>query len=893
MSATTLQHFLFLRLPVDALSELTGESPDHVIQKTETSEQLFACRAYVGANVADLRRGFEKLESTGSLARNSVQTLLSVRANAALDRARLSPAEFDEYLDILPIAEEHVKIVSLHTPERLSSQESEVVKRLLREGHPLQTAKDLQSARTTAHTVVLLLAPQLFGVSVDARRAAALFSSFAPVATTQASKLNTAQRNTALLSALSSYGAQVLTSLAMMAPASKKLEASIPGIQWPSQKSVELEDAAKRVLSRPFRIAFYGRFSAGKSSLINALLSSYLLPTSDQPTTATIHSISFGEGADELTTVRFKSAEEVAQDIDDILRICGFPGEGEQIGDLTDATGRLEDVFLGLSSLPSLTDEQRRLIRDTRNAIDRDLPRWRSYLGTTSEWNEQQLGEVICGSGPTFLILDVTTRRNISILAAGLQLIDLPGVDSMTPSHARIADHVIREADAVVYTMNAQQAFSTFDHERLRRLYEQREAATVILCASRIDQAENPDEVVRSVIAQHEKAFPGLKPTVVPISGLLGMCSRLGINDSLKDLANQNIYSEYRKYLKSAPGLSHLDWLELSNILALEASIGVLAERRRGVAVATSVLSAIDEYQREVINECDLLFASWDFALKQSQTQLDRAQAGRARLLELAEVSKTRLTEMASVAANRAKDQLNSFATIHAMQMAEDYLAEYREIRKLIGANGALAFLDDDIFLGFRKIFEQGIGAQQKEVLDHLGNELQSVRDEAAKLARTIEANSFAALTGISGEIGLGRRETPPTRLTLVEEEVLQAARTVTDALFLALDPTGSFGARLLRQKADVMVSEFTKQSLGIVSANVDRLSKQMGRLAVTIIQKRVMEADARLCGFLEQAKVLGERHSAWSDGLREYVDTISTIVAEVKNISWTSSATT
>ncbi|WP_197467732.1 dynamin family protein, partial [Ferroacidibacillus organovorans] len=86
--------------------------------------------------------------------------------------------------------------------------------------------------------------------------------------------------------------------------------------------SAELSQRAERLLNQESTIAVFGAFSAGKSSLINALVGRNLLPVSPNPTTASINRILPPTDVYPHETVRvfMKSAAQIQDEVAQALQ---------------------------------------------------------------------------------------------------------------------------------------------------------------------------------------------------------------------------------------------------------------------------------------------------------------------------------------------------------------------------------------------------------------------------------------------------------------------------------------------------------------------------------------------------------------------------------------------
>lgn len=89
--------------------------------------------------------------------------------------------------------------------------------------------------------------------------------------------------------------------------------------QYPAGRACggRIREAADRIASRVYRVAVIGEFKKGKSSLINALLGSEILPTDILPMTAAINRVTYGER--KRIVVRYKDGGSEERTLEELL----------------------------------------------------------------------------------------------------------------------------------------------------------------------------------------------------------------------------------------------------------------------------------------------------------------------------------------------------------------------------------------------------------------------------------------------------------------------------------------------------------------------------------------------------------------------------------------------
>jgi hypothetical protein len=541
------------------------------------------------------------------------------------------------------------------------------------------------------------------------------------------------------------------------------LEEQVGGVSWARPASERLTGRFEELVQKPVCVALLGRFSSGKSSLINALLGTPLLPASDLPTTSTVHRIRYGSRS--LNVARFKTREALAHDVFGL--IAGTTADGVLPHELAPVQGRdrldqAADALARASDTPHvyrIHQHAEEILGRTYTALVAAITRFGDQLGQTVTFDDREMEDVVWGENATVAVAEVQTFRELPLLRSGLEIVDLPGIDSMSLRHTQVALEVIKEADVVLYLYSAQQPFSERDHHALATLYSERVAAgrrsTVIHCVNKIDTAANP-EVVTSEIARRLKEHFNIQCDVIPVSGLLGMCSRAYARSVEPDLPS-NDYFFFRE--KSEDGLfSPHDLLELSNVLVLEDSIDQIVEQERGPLLHEQVLAALQDLNSVVSLEAQAQLRVWST----EETQRRRTIA---RLLEIAQQYRAQkdrmrqaLVTQTSTAGGRAVASMVRGIALEKTAFIEDYREYFGNLAGFMGTRNALSFLDNEVLSGVRGVFERQLDVQAARAVQQLNMELDETLRAVEQFASELEDETFNAISVRNG-VPCGRRD--------------------------------------------------------------------------------------------------------------------------------------
>ena len=207
-------------------------------------------------------------------------------------------------------------------------------------------------------------------------------------------------------------------------------------------------------------VAVFGAFSAGKSSLINALLGEPLLEVSPHPTTAAVTrvlGVRDGESAGAL--VRTKQVKAMAEDVFQALARLRRP------------TGPLADVLALAGTLRPVDFPS--YLRPQVSFLQSAAAGWLTMstrLGQTWSVTGEELAQMTVNENLACYVDQVDIRTSNAWLADGLNLVDTPGVDSIHRRHTELAFEHVHRADAVIFVLYFTHAFSRADKDFLNQL---------------------------------------------------------------------------------------------------------------------------------------------------------------------------------------------------------------------------------------------------------------------------------------------------------------------------------------------------------------------------------------------------------------------------------------
>ncbi|CAB3394951.1 dynamin family protein [Kyrpidia spormannii] len=262
-----------------------------------------------------------------------------------------------------------------------------------------------------------------------------------------------------------------------------------------------LLERAARLEEREFTVALFGAFSAGKSSLANALLGSAVLPSSPNPTTAAVQRVRAPEGGHPHGTA--------------VLHIR--------------ARSEMEKV---LEELESRGEEE------ACTAIRQHWKEIEPYFGQALRAHWSRVRQVTAEERWAAYFSHLDIFWDCPFTAGGWVLVDTPGVDSVHGRHTDTAFESIRHSDAVVFVTYYNHAFSRADEAFLTQLGKMQETfdfEKVFFVVNAGDLAANEQEL-QGVVQHVRRNLTNLgivRPRIYPLSSRGALLARKAQTSSL------------------------------------------------------------------------------------------------------------------------------------------------------------------------------------------------------------------------------------------------------------------------------------------------------------------------------------------------------------------------
>src|SRR5699024_4085832 len=226
---------------------------------------------------------------------------------------------------------------------------------------------------------------------------------------------------------------------------------SLPGFQSIVD---DLKDKQHRLDNRTLTIALFGAFSAGKSSLANALLGEGLLPSSPQPTTAVINRIlpvtdTHPHGS---VLVQYKDESTLMDDIQDVVE--DYSPQGDTLDGLIQWVEKN-----GIQNDAELSDVYRSYLQ----ALLTGYQSAQSFLGEQISLSLAELDDYLTVESVSCFLEVVDVHYQCALTDEGVTLVDTPGADSVNRRHTNVAFDYIKHADAIFYVTYYNHALSRAD----------------------------------------------------------------------------------------------------------------------------------------------------------------------------------------------------------------------------------------------------------------------------------------------------------------------------------------------------------------------------------------------------------------------------------------------
>jgi replication fork clamp-binding protein CrfC len=310
-------------------------------------------------------------------------------------------------------------------------------------------------------------------------------------------------------------------------------------------RAESLEQRATRLEDNLFTVALFGAFSAGKSSLANALLGASVLPVSPNPTTATINKIlpptdQYPHGT---TKVKLKSIPDLTTDVLSSLAVLGLSAV-----DLKQALleiPSLDSLDVALEAKPHLS---------FLKAVARGQAALLEYLGEELTVGFSAFSEFVVQEDKACFVESIELYFSCPLTELGVVLVDTPGSNSTNARHTNVAFDYIRNADAVLFVTYYNNPFCKADAQFLSQLGKVKDAFEMdklffLVNAADLAQTSEELKLVVNHIEQNLRSCDIIRPRIFPVSSQLALLAKQASSGDLQPQAEQL----YRKRLKLSP----------------------------------------------------------------------------------------------------------------------------------------------------------------------------------------------------------------------------------------------------------------------------------------------------------------------------------------------------
>lgn len=320
--------------------------------------------------------------------------------------------------------------------------------------------------------------------------------------------------------------------------------------------AASMREKAARLQSSQFTVALFGAFSAGKSSLANALIGEAVLPVSPNPTTAAINRLMppSNEYAHAEARVVMKSKEAIIEDLRYSLTLLGENASKEQLPDaasIMKAIDRLTPSSIGAGGRPHYS-----FLRAARSGWERHEP----LLGQELKAGREEYARYVAEESRSCFVSEIDFHYDCPLTAEGIVLVDTPGADSVNARHTGVAFNYIKNADAVLFVTYYNHAFSQADRQfldQLGRVKDQFELDKMFFIVNAADLAKDEAELqgvlshVESNLLQHSIRTPRL----FPVSSIEALDGKMDGNDEqLKSSRLLAFEEQFRSFIQNDLG---------------------------------------------------------------------------------------------------------------------------------------------------------------------------------------------------------------------------------------------------------------------------------------------------------------------------------------------------
>ncbi|MBM6619309.1 dynamin family protein [Bacillus suaedaesalsae] len=304
----------------------------------------------------------------------------------------------------------------------------------------------------------------------------------------------------------------------------------------------ELSEKATRLKNQSFTVALFGAFSAGKSSFANALIGEKLLPVSPNPTTATINKIKPVTNEYRHGTVRVQVKEEKQMEKDLAFSLKFFDKDFTTI---SDSLLQIQEIL----KLEQIEPRQKPHY-SFLNAVLYGFDEVKDNFGQLLYVGLKEFEDYVAKEEKSCFVEWIEVYYDCDFTRQGITLVDTPGADSINARHTGVAFEYIKNADAILFVTYYNHAFSKADREfliQLGRVKDAFELDKMFFMINAADLASSLDEleIVQNYVSSQLLAYGIRNPRLYPISSLLALQEKQGLNIEQQSVMNSSGISKF------------------------------------------------------------------------------------------------------------------------------------------------------------------------------------------------------------------------------------------------------------------------------------------------------------------------------------------------------------
>lgn len=271
------------------------------------------------------------------------------------------------------------------------------------------------------------------------------------------------------------------------------------------QEVNNLEKQVARLDENITKIAVFGTFSAGKSTLINAILKQPILVSSPNPTTASITEISYGHTQE----VSFKSYDQLLEEINHITEITNNKYDSIE-------------AFIADSKIHEHETLSSNHIAFFK-AIKKNFDHYKPHLmdAETLEFSIDEIEKLTAEDEHAAFVHKINLRLDEPWLKDKI-LIDSPGLNSNNQRHTRETEQIIASSDLIIYVSYYNHAFTDKDAEFLSYMRDmnnlkQSQGLKFVINAIDLAESEEDQKAVLDYVKSSLRKL-NIKPDCYPVS---------------------------------------------------------------------------------------------------------------------------------------------------------------------------------------------------------------------------------------------------------------------------------------------------------------------------------------------------------------------------------------